>query len=91
MTDSQIEIIKNEINDKVDFSALLTQFLESHEEMISQEIHFAKRAMEKAYDVDPELLKDYQAIDEDPSELDVIDTILFYKLREAIDVKRMEV
>lgn len=87
ITDSQFNILKNEIRDNINLKAKLKTLLDEVREVVSFEIHDASKSMSKCslQDIDVELYKDYDALDSAAWTPDYIDLITLDALRELVN------
>ena len=84
ITNSQFQILKNEIQDNINLKAKLNAILEEVREVVSFEIHDTCRAMTKASESDAELYKDYETLDCEAWTPDYIDLIVLDQLRDLV-------
>lgn len=84
ITDSQFQILKNEIKDNINLKAKLNAILEEVREVVSFEIHDTCRAMTKASKIDAELYNDYETLDCEAWTPDYIDLITLDALRDIV-------
>ena len=84
ITNSQFQILKNEIQDNINLKAKLNAILEEVREVVSFEIHDTCRAMTKASESDAELYKDYETLDCEAWTPDYIDLIVLDRLRDLV-------
>lgn len=84
ITNSQFQILKNEIRDNINLKAKLNAILEEVREVVSFEIHDTCRAMTKASESDAELYKDYETLDCEAWTPDYIDLIVLDQLRDLV-------
>lgn len=85
ITDSQFQILKNEIQDNVNLKAKLNAVLKEVREVVSFEIHSACKAMTKTSESDVELYKDYEALDCAAWTPDYVDLITLDALRDLVN------
>ena len=85
ITNSQFQILKNEIQDNINLKAKLNAILEEVREVVSFEIHDTCRAMTKASESDAELYNDYETLDCEAWTPDYIDLITLNALRKLVD------
>lgn len=85
ITNSQFQILKNEIKDNINLKAKLNAILEEVREVVSFEIHDTCRAMTKAAESDAELYNDYETLDCEAWTPDYIDLITLTALRDLVD------
>ena len=85
ITNSQFQILENEIKDNVNLKAKLNTLLEEVREVVSFEIHSACKAMTKTSDSDVELYKDYETLDCATWTPDYIDFIVLDRLRDIVN------
>ena len=85
ITNSQFQILKNEIQDNINLKAKLNTILEEVREVVSFEIHDTCRAMTKASESDAELYNDYETLDCEAWTPDYIDLITLNALRKLVD------
>lgn len=84
ITNSQFQILKNEIQDNINLKAKLNAILEEVREVVSFEIHDTCRAMTKAAESDVELYNDYETLDCEAWTPDYIDLIVLDRLRDLV-------
>lgn len=84
ITNSQFQILKNEIKDNINLKAKLNAILEEVREVVSFEIHDTCRAMTKAAESDAELYNDYETLDCEVWTPDYIDLITLDALRDLV-------
>ena len=84
ITNSQFQILKNEIQDNINLKAKLNAILEEVREVVSFEIHDTCRAMTKASGSDAELYNDYETLDCEAWTPDYIDLIVLDRLRDLV-------
>lgn len=84
ITNSQFQILKNEIKDNINLKAKLNAILEEVREVVSFEIHDVCRAMTKSSESDAELYKDYETLDCEAWTPDYIDLITLDVLRDLV-------
>ena len=85
ITNSQFQILENEIKDNVNLKAKLNTLLEEVREVVSFEIHSACKAMTKSSESDVELYKDYETLDCAAWTPDYIDLIVLDRLRDLVN------
>lgn len=85
ITNSQFQILENEIKDNVNLKAKLNTLLEEVREVVSFEIHSACKAMTKTTESDVELYKDYETLDCAAWTPDYIDLIVLDRLRDIVN------
>ena len=85
ITNSQFQILENEITDNVNLKTKLNALLEEVREVVSFEIHSACKAMTKSSESDVELYKDYETLDCATWTPDYIDLIVLDRLRDLVN------
>ena len=85
ITNSQFQILENEITDNVNLKTKLNALLEEVREVVSFEIHSACKAMTKSSESDVELYKDYETLDCATWTPDYIDLIVLDQLRDLVN------